>query len=91
MPDFAFDPNKDAINRQIHDVSLAIGAKMDLRRCVVFEDTRYDYGEEGFVAIGRAGEKLYVMVFTWRDETLRAISLRKAEKHDREIFAASGF
>jgi uncharacterized DUF497 family protein len=91
VPDFEFDPDKDAVNRQVHDVSLAQGEKMNLRRSVVFEDDRFDYGEERLVAIGRIDGKVYTMIYTWRGETLRAISLRKAEKHEREIFAASGF
>ena len=50
------------------------------------EDARIDYGETRFVATGpiaALGNRIFVVVYTWRENIRRIISLRKA--NDREI------
>jgi uncharacterized DUF497 family protein len=45
-------------------------------------DVRFDYAEERFVCYGRAGDRVWVCVFTVRGDVYRVISVRKA--NDRE-------
>lgn len=45
-----FDPDKDAINRRKHGLSLADAALIDLDRAAIVEDRRFDYGERRFLA-----------------------------------------
>ena len=50
------------------------------------EDARIDYGETRFVATGpiaALGNRIFVVVYTWRENIRRIISFRKA--NDREI------
>ena len=50
------------------------------------EDARLDYGETRFVATGpiaALGDRIFVVVYTWRENIRRIISFRKA--NDREI------
>ena len=50
------------------------------------EDARIDYGETRFVATGpiaALGDRIFVVVYTWRENIRRIISFRKA--NDREI------
>lgn len=50
-------------------------------------DLREDYGEERWVGIGFLGNRIVIVVFTYRDEnTIRIISLRKALKNERKKF-----
>ena len=73
-----FDPDKDAINRAKHGLSLAEAAKIDLETAAVIPDDRYAYGEARFRAYGRIDGRLHMLAFTMRGNVLRAISLRKA-------------
>ncbi len=49
---------------------------------LVWEDTRKDYKEKRYSAIGFINNRLHVLVFTTRNEALRIISLRKANKRE---------
>jgi uncharacterized protein len=50
-------------------------------------DAREDYGEDRFIGIGFLGNRIVVVVFTYRnEETIRIISLRKALKYERKKF-----
>ncbi|WP_217488942.1 BrnT family toxin [Cupriavidus gilardii] len=53
-------------------------------------DERRQYGETRYIAYGPIGTRLQCLVFTIRGDTLRAISLRKANfrevrDHEQEI------
>ncbi len=78
-----FNSAKDATNREKHGVSLAAAADMDFDAALVLTDERRDYGEPRFRAIGPIKDRLHVLVFTMRSNTLRAISLRKANPRER--------
>jgi uncharacterized DUF497 family protein len=77
-----FDTEKDRINRQKHGLSLAAVADMDLLAARVIPDDRQDYGEARFRAYGWIGGRLHMLAFTMRGDTLRAISLRKANQRE---------
>ncbi len=80
-----FDPDKDAINRRKHGLSLADAERMDFDTAAYALDDRYAYGEDRFQALGRIEGRLHMLVFTMRGDVLRAISLRKA--NPREVGA----
>lgn len=82
-----FYPEKDRANRQKHGVSLALAADLDVDAALVVADRRRAYGEERFQAIGPIGGRLHVLVFTMRGDTLRAISLRKANAREVKRYA----
>lgn len=77
-----FDPAKDQINQRKHGVSLAEAAGMDFDAAIVVPDDRRDYGEVRFQALGPIRGRLHVLAFTMRGNTLRAISLRMANKKE---------
>lgn len=81
-----FDPDKDEINRAKHGVSLEIAADMDLAAALIKPDTRYPYGEARFQAIGPIYGRLHLLAFTIRGDTVRAISLRKANDRERKRY-----
>ncbi len=49
-------------------------------------DTRKDYGEVRTRALGFVGDKLYALVFTMRGSALRVISLRRANRKERNRY-----
>ncbi len=64
--------------------------KIDFADAINFEwdtaletlDDRFDYGEERWVVLGFIGDRLCVMVYTFRPPKIRIISLRKANKRE---------
>ena len=55
------------------------------------EDDRFDYGEVRFVSIGFIGDRLYFLAYADGStvDAIRAISLRRAEKHEVRFYYAS--
>lgn len=53
---------------------------------VTFEDHRADYGEQRFVTLGMLFGEVVSVVTAEADEDIRVISMRKADKHEIEIF-----
>ena len=79
----SFDPNKDASIQRDHHLSLAFGEQVLTGRVFKFSDTWFDYSEERLVCFGYVEGRLHVCVYTVREDTVRIISVRKA--NDREI------
>lgn len=48
-----------------------------------YADDRRDYGEPRTVALGCVDGEWLVVVYTWRGETCRIISARKASRKER--------
>ncbi len=83
----SFSPRKDAINRRKHGISLRRAEDFDLITALIFPEDSQDYGELRYQAIGFLDAKLHVLTFTEVDDSIRAISLRKAEKSEEKIYA----
>jgi len=84
-----FDPAKDVTNQVKHGVTLADAARLDWDGMLVVPDTRHEYGEDRYRGIALLGERLYSVVFTPRDETMRIISLRKASNTEIDAYEQS--
>ncbi|MEQ1549121.1 MAG: BrnT family toxin [Chakrabartia sp.] len=74
-----FDPEKNAINRDKHGISLA--RAVDLSDIIAVEDGRY--GEARFRLYGQIDGEWYCAAVTQRADAVRIISLRRA--HSKEI------
>ena len=49
-------------------------------------DDREDYGEDRYVIIGMANNRLLFVAYTMRGEAIRIISARGAEPHERRQY-----
>ena len=84
--DVEFDQVKDALNQAKHKLPLRLAELVFLGPFVEEEDYREAYGETRFVATGPIASldgRVFVVVYTWRNNTRRIISFRKA--NDREL------
>jgi uncharacterized DUF497 family protein len=50
------------------------------------EDTRREYGEQRFVAVGELGGDIISVVYTWRGNRRRLISARRATRRERKEY-----
>lgn len=85
--DIAFDPAKDAINREKHGVSLAFGERVWSDVGVIVAPTiRVEDGEQRYRAIGEVDGRLWTAVHVYREETIRMISVRRSNDGERRLY-----
>ncbi|RGE46137.1 BrnT family toxin [Comamonas testosteroni] len=77
-----YDANKDTINQQKHGIALSLASQIEWSEVLCFVDDRTDYGEVREVGFTVIEQRLYVVVFVQRGDTMRIISLRKANKRE---------
>jgi uncharacterized protein len=78
---FEFDPAKDERNIKERGISFALSAEFDWTTALVLRSDRV--GEARYMAMGEIAGRLHVLVYTKRGQTLRIISLRRA--NNREV------
>ena len=69
-------------NIEHHGIDFESATEFDWESALVYEDTRRDYGDPLY-RLGKLSGRLTVMVFSLRNDTIRIISLRKA--NNREV------
>jgi hypothetical protein len=85
---YTWDPEKDAVNRRKHGLSLRDGipALHDPDRESWIDD-RHDYGEERTITLGLSNRcVLFVVSTVWEEDAVRLISVRKAERNEVERY-----
>jgi hypothetical protein len=80
MTDISFDPAKSARNAALRGLPFDLAEEFEWDGALIVEDQRRDYGERRFQALGRIGDRLFVIVFTPRQGKVHVISLRKANR-----------
>lgn len=81
-----FDVAKDKENLRKHGFPLEFAELLFEDTFVEEADVRQKYGETRFIATGPIaafGDRIFVVVYTWRENVRRIISFRKA--NDREV------
>lgn len=81
-----YDAMKDAENQRLRGLPFAAAEFLFDGPFIEEEDLRGGYDESRFIATGPIAlfaDRLFVVVYTWRDGVRRIISFRKA--NDREI------
>ena len=78
-----FDPAKSARNIRDRDLSFERAIDFDFTTAALAVDTRREYGEVRYVAVGYLDNRLHVMCFTETPSGIRVISFLKA--NSREI------
>ncbi|MBW6476588.1 MAG: BrnT family toxin [Chromatiales bacterium] len=86
--DIEHDPSKDTLNRAKHGLALRDAVALDWDELLWWPDQRRDYGEPRFVGLAPMGNRLYCVVYTMRGDSIRIISLRKANAHEVRWYAA---
>ena len=86
MAHYEWDEDKNAENVATRGISFERAKEIDATTALITEDDRKDYGEPRFVVRGLIDERLYILVFTWRNGTKRVISLRKANLRERRRY-----
>ena len=84
---FEWDEEKNKENIRKHGFDFADAWEIFEAPTRTALDLRKDYGEDRWNGIGFLGNRIVVVIFTYRNEnTIRMISLRKALKNERKKF-----
>ena len=84
--EFEWDGGKAADNLTKHGVSFADAARFEFEAALTVLDTRLAYPEPRWRSIGYIGTRLHVIVFTYRGNKVRVISLRKANSREVQSY-----
>lgn len=84
---FTWDEDKRALNRVKHGVDFDLMVDFDWQHALHLADKRQNYGEDRFRAFGLLNGRLHVAVYTVRGETIRIISLRRANEREENLYA----
>jgi uncharacterized DUF497 family protein len=81
-----FDPAKDARNIAMRGISLAEAETLLRGLIVERQDERFEYGEIRIIATGEINGREFVCVYTRRGDAIRPISLRRANRKERNVY-----
>ena len=82
-----YDPNKNQRNIKRRKLSFDLVEQFEWETALIWEDDRYGYGETRYCALGYVGFRIYHLVFTYRADIVRIISLRKANRREVNRYA----
>ena len=85
MNDYEWDERKRLENLAKHhiDFTAIYGFEWD----TVVQRSNATHGELRWVATSYIGDRLYTIVYTWRDDRRRVISLRRASRQEERAYA----
>lgn len=86
---FTWDEQKRLSNLQKHELDFAEANQVFSGQTQSFPDNRFAYGEMRFITVGLLRDKVVVIAHTESDNEIRIISMRKAERHERELYFSS--
>ena len=87
--DFEWDEAKRQANILKHGIDFVDATWAFSGRFIETEDRRRDYSERRYRVVGRLGDAVIQVAYTWRGERRRIISARRAGRNDRRAYYAS--
>ena len=83
---FEWDEDKRKINIEKHGIDFVRAARIFENPILDRVDDRENYGEERRICIGCWQGDFFVVVYTWRKQNRRIISVWKAGKYEQEFY-----
>lgn len=81
MPDFEYDPAKSAANLAKHGIDFVAGQALWSDDAAIEAPARTE-GEPRFLVVGRIGQTPWAAIITYRGQTIRIISIRRARQEE---------
>jgi uncharacterized DUF497 family protein len=83
---YLWDEAKRQANLIKHGLDFADVEKVFAGPMMLFEDVRQDYGEQRMIGIGLLETLVVLIVHVESDESIRIISMRKAESNETDLY-----
>jgi uncharacterized protein len=84
---FTWDEKKRRRNLEKHGIDFSDADIIFSRPMLFKQDTRRDYQEARWAALGQLQDAVVFLAYTLRGEDVRIISMRRANKKERKIYA----
>ena len=84
--DFEWDSFKEQVNLRKHGVDFKTATRVFLDPYMIEFDDLHASGELRFNAIGLADDRMLFVTYTMRNDTVRIISARGAEPHEKRKY-----
>lgn len=84
--DIEFDPIKNDKNLRERGLAFDQAAKFDFSTAKIVEDQRKDYVERRYLALGKLGRRVHMLVFSETATGIRIISFRKANRREVKLY-----
>lgn len=86
---FNWDPAKRQTNLKKHGLDFAEAERVFSGETFTFEDDRFAYNEQRFISMGLLRGDVVIIAHTETQDTIRIISMRRAEKHEQKLYFAN--
>jgi uncharacterized DUF497 family protein len=83
---YEWDEQKNRENQQKHGLDFSNGLNFCWDTAMETVDDRVEYVEEHWIAPGCLGDRVHVLIYTFRADNIRLISLRKANKREVQFY-----
>ena len=84
--EITFDSAKNQKNIAERSLPFKLAADLEWRTALIVEDTRRDYGETRLRVLALLHGRLHAVVVTPREQGLRVISFRKANRKEERLY-----
>ncbi|THD45582.1 MAG: BrnT family toxin [Bradyrhizobium sp.] len=81
-----FDPAKRDRTFRERGLDMARAEAIFAGATLTIADDRLAYGEDRFITVGHFDRRMVVIVWTWRGESRRIISMRKANAREKALY-----
>jgi uncharacterized protein len=82
--EFEWDEAKHASTLRERGIGFDDPARIFARPALIWQDTRRDYGEGRFRAVGEIDGEILHVAFAWRSGVMRIISVRRASRKEAQ-------
>jgi len=84
--EFEWDDGKNKTNKRDHKIGFEAIFDFDWTSAQIADRSRVVDSEQRFAAIGPMRGKLYTVIYTWRKNTIRIISLRRSNRKEERAY-----
>ena len=84
--DIEFDPVKNEKNLRERGLSFDQATQFDFSTAKIVEDRRKDYGERRYLALGKLGRRVHMLVFSETATGIRIISFLTANRREVKLY-----
>ncbi|SUT86381.1 Protein of uncharacterised function (DUF497) [Actinobacillus ureae] len=81
-----YDEQKSLRNEQERGLPFSVVEQFDFETAYIRQDTRFEYPEPRFKALGLENGRIHTLVFCTRGKFLRVISFRKANSREVKVY-----
>lgn len=83
---FEWDEQKNLSNIEKHGLDFQDVQSAFMQPILTKKDERFEYGEDRLISVGKIANFCIVIIWTKRNNTIRLISARLANKKERKIY-----